>query len=159
QTYYLKALRLANEADDGALAGFILWAMGVQAVNLGHGQACLNLAESALEISRKSATPGAAALFTVMKARGLAAERPASQTTKTLQRAESLLSRVAPGTEPSWINRIGFGEPFPCLNLADSTAYALRDLGDLAGAEHQFKRSHASQGRVGHPRTYSLTLA
>jgi len=126
-----------------------------QAVDLGHGQACLNLAESALEISRKSATPGAAALITVLKARGLAAERHAAQTTTTLQRAETLLSRVAPGTEPSWINRIGFGEP----SLAHQTALALRDLGDLAEAEHQFKRSRATRDGVGHPRTYSLTLA
>lgn len=87
------------------------------------------------------------------------AARIASQTTKTLQRAETLLSRVAPGTEPIWINRIGFGEPFPGLNLANSTAYALRDLGDLAEAEHQFKRSRATRDGVGHPRTYSLTLA
>jgi len=47
----------------------------------------------------------------------------------------------------------------PGLNLANSTAHALRDLGDLAEAEHQFKRSRATRDGVGHPRTYSLTLA
>src|SRR5205809_3659080 len=31
QRYYVKALRLANEADDGAFGGFILRAMGHQA--------------------------------------------------------------------------------------------------------------------------------
>jgi tetratricopeptide (TPR) repeat protein len=154
QTYYTKALRLANEADDGPLAGFILRAMAHQAVDLGHGQACLRLAESALEWSRTNATPGAAALFTVVKARGFAAERHAAETAKTLQRAEKLLSAVDQDAEPIWINRMGFGEP----SLANQTAQALRDLGDLAEAERQFKRSIATRDGLGHPRIHALTL-
>lgn len=154
QSYYTKALRLANEADDGPLAGFILRAMAHQAVDLGHGQACLRLAESALEWSRKNASPGASALFTVVKARGFAAEREAAETTRTLQRAERLLGQVDQDSEPVWMNRMGFGEP----SLANQTAQALRDLGDLAGAERQFKRSIATRDAVGHPRIHALTL-
>lgn len=154
QTYYTKAVRLANEANDGPLAGFILRAMAHQAVDLGHGQACLRLAESALEWSRKNATPGASALFTVVKARGLAAERQATETARTLQQAERLLGRVDQEAEPVWMNRMGFGEP----SLANQTAQALRDLGDLAGAERQFKRSIATRDGAGHPRIHALTL-
>jgi hypothetical protein len=93
QRYYLRALRLANEADDGALGGFILRAMAHQAVDLGHGRACLDLAESSLDWSRKNGTPGAYALFTVVKARGYAAGKEATQTTSTLNAAEHLLAR------------------------------------------------------------------
>lgn len=155
QRYYLKALRLANEADNGPLAGFILRAMAHQAVDLGHGQACLRLAESALEWSRKNATLGASALFTVIKARGYAAEGQAADTTKTLKRAESLLAQVDWGNEPVWITRMGFGEP----SVANQTAQALRDLGDLEEAERQFKRSTATRDGVGHRRIHALTLA
>lgn len=53
-----------------------------------------------------------------------------------------------------WINRMGFGEP----SLANQTAQALRDLGDLAEAERQFKRSIATRDGAGHPRIHALTL-
>ena len=53
QRYYLQLLRLANEADDRALAGFTLRAMAHQAVDLGHGPEALQLASSALEWSRE----------------------------------------------------------------------------------------------------------
>ena len=155
QTYYLKALRLANEGDDGALGGFVLRAMAHQAVDLGHGQACLQLAESALEWSRKNATPGASALFTVVKARGYAAERHREPTTTTLRAAEHLLSQVDWNAEPVWIHRMGFGEP----SLANQTAQALRDLGDLEEAERQFRRSTATRNGTAHRRVHALTLA
>jgi tetratricopeptide (TPR) repeat protein len=155
QRYYLTALQLANEADDGPLAGFILRAMAHQAVDLGHGQVCSRLAESALEWSRKNATPGASALFTVVEARGYAAERQTGETTKTLRHAERLLERVDWPAEPEWITRMGFGEP----SLANQTAHALRDLGDLAEAERQFKRSIATRDGEGHRRIHALTLA
>jgi tetratricopeptide (TPR) repeat protein len=155
QRYYLRALRLANEAGDGALGGFILRAMAHQAVDLGHGQACLRLADSALEWSRKNATPGASALFTVVKARGYAAERQTEPTLTTLQAAERLLNQVDWSAEPVWIHRMGFGEP----SLANQTAQALRDLGDFAESERQFRRSTATRDGAAHRRIQALTLA
>ena len=154
QNYYLRALRLANEADDQLLAAFILRAMANQAMDLGHAQTCVRLAEAALDRSGRRATPGASALFTVVKARGLAAERQATETTSNLLRAENLLSRVDRGAEPIWINRI-VGEP----SLANHTGQALRDLGDLGGAERQFKRSIATRDGMAFPRVQALTLA
>jgi tetratricopeptide (TPR) repeat protein len=155
QRYYLNALRLANEADDGPLGGFILRAMAHQAVDQGHGQACLRLADTALEWSRKNGTPGASALFTVVKARGYAATRQAAPTVTTLRTAEQLLSRVDWNVEPIWIHRMGFGEP----SLANQTAQALRDLGDLEEAERQFRRSTATRDGTAHRRIHALTLA
>src|SRR5262249_49534235 len=87
QKYYLASLRLANEADDGPLAGFVLRAMAHQAVDLGHGSACVQLASSALDWSKNKGTPGASALFTVVKARGFAAERQSRATNDSLKDA------------------------------------------------------------------------
>jgi hypothetical protein len=50
---------------------------------------------------------------------------------------------------------MGFGEP----SLANQTAQALRDLGDLRGAERQFRRSTATRNHAAHPRIQALTLA
>ncbi|MQA25540.1 MAG: Tat pathway signal protein [Micromonosporaceae bacterium] len=155
QRYYLEALRLANEADDGPLAGFILRAMAHQAVDLGHGQACLRLAESALDWSRDNSSPGVAALLTVVKARGYAAGRHRVETIRTFSGAERLLSQVDKEAEPVWIRRMGFGEP----SLANQAAQALRDLGDINESERQFRRSTATRDGVGHRRIHALTLA
>lgn len=155
QKYYLTSLRLANEADDAPLAGFVLRAMAHQAVDLGHGNACVKLAESALDWSKKTGTPGASALFTVVKARGFAADHQKRATTDSLKEAETLLGKVEPAAEPLWITRMGFGEP----SLANQTAQALRDLGDNAESERQFKRSISTRDGASHRRIQALTLA
>ncbi|GAA1378368.1 Tat pathway signal protein [Catellatospora chokoriensis] len=155
QTYYLRALRLANDAGDGPLGGFILRAMAHQAVDLGHGQASLQLAESSLEWSRVNGTPGATALFTVVKARGHAAQRQRRDAVTTMIEAERLLAHVDWDNEPIWIHRLGFGEP----SLANQTALSLRDLGDLNEAERQFRRSVATRNGGAHRRIHALTLA
>ncbi|WP_436533503.1 hypothetical protein [Actinoplanes sp. HUAS TT8] len=54
--HYDRALRLAEEADDRALAGFVLRAMAHQAVDLGHGRTALDLASAAQDRSRGHAT-------------------------------------------------------------------------------------------------------
>jgi hypothetical protein len=155
QTYYLRALRLANEAGDGPLGGFVLRAMAHQAVDLGHGQPCVQLADASLEWAKANATPGAAALFTVVKARGYAAQRHSSDAVATMNKAERLLSAVDWDSEPIWIHRMGFGEP----SLANQTAQSLRDLGDLTEAERQFRRSVNTRNGGVHRRIHALTLA
>lgn len=155
QTWYLRALRLANEAGDNPLGGFILRAMAHQAVDLGHGQACVDLADSSLDWARQNGTPGARALFTVVKARGHAAQHSRHLAITTMHDAERQLDRVDWGTEPIWIHRMGFGEP----SLANQTAQSLHDLGDLDQAEAQFKRSVATRDGAVHRRIHALTLA
>lgn len=155
QTWYLRALRLANEAGDNPLGGFILRAMAHQAVDLGHGQACANLADSSLDWARHNGTPGARALFTVVKARGHAAQHDRHLAVTTMKDAERQLNRVDWGAEPTWILRMGFGEP----SLANQTAQSLRDLGDLDQAAAQFRRSVATRDGAAHRRIHALTLA
>jgi len=155
QRYYIQALRLANEADDRALAGFTLRAMAHQAVDLGHGQEALQLADSALSWSRGRATPAATALFTILTARGYAATSDTTRTTAAITKAESLLSSAKPDGEPVWIQTSGFTE----TSLASQAGQALRDLGDLPAAESQLRRSIATRDGEAHRRIHSLTLA
>ncbi|MGY0234104.1 hypothetical protein [Longispora urticae] len=155
QMYYHRALRLADEADDRGLAGFILRALAHQAADLGHGAECVRQADVALDWSRKHRTPAAAALFTVVRARGLAVDRQPVQARATLRHAEGLLARVDVDEEPIWLRRMGFGE----ASLANQTAQTLRDLGDLGEAERQFQRSTAVRNGGAHRRIHALTLA
>jgi len=155
QRYFVQSVRLANEADDRALAGFTLRAMAHQAVDLGHGQQALQLADSALAWSRGRTTPAAAALFTILTARGYAATGDRTRTTDAIKSAEGLLSAADPGSEPIWIKTTKFTE----AALAHQTALALRDLGDLGEAERQLSRSVATRNKDAKRRTHALTLA
>ena len=155
QRYYLRSLKLANYADDRALAGFTLRAMAHQAVDLGHGQQALELAESALEWSRGSATPAATALFTILTARGHAATSDAKRTTDAIKLAETHLAKARPHDEPVWIQTSGFTE----TSLASQAGQALRDLKDLPGAEGQFRQSIATRNADAYRRIHTLTLA
>ncbi|SFD80111.1 Tat pathway signal protein, partial [Streptomyces aidingensis] len=73
QRYFTLSLHLAAEADDAPLAGHILRAMAHQAVDLGHPQHALALADASLEQRRYTrATPRERALLGVVHARSLA---------------------------------------------------------------------------------------
>ncbi|MFY1615266.1 Tat pathway signal protein [Micromonospora sp. WMMD736] len=155
QRYYLQSLRLANEADDRALAGFTLRAMAHQAVDLGHGQQALQLANSALEWSKGRATPAATALFTILAARGYAATGDTTRASTAIAAAEAHLASASPGDEPTWIRTSGFTE----TSLASQAGQALRDLGDLAAAETELRRSVATRNTESYRRIHTLTLA
>jgi hypothetical protein len=155
QRYYVQSLRLANEADDRALAGFTLRAMAHQAVDLGHGQEALQLASSSLEWSRERATPAATALFTILTARGHAATSDKARTSSAISAAENHLSKASPEDEPMWIRTSGFTE----TSLASQAGQALRDLGDLPGAETQLRRSIITRNSEAYRRIHTLTLA
>lgn len=155
QRYFVQSVRLANEADDRALASFTLRAMAHQAVDLGHGQQALELADSALAWSRGRATPAATALFVTLTARGYAATGDRARTTAAIAKAESLLSSADPGSEPVWIQTTQFTE----AALAHETGRALHDLGDLSESERQFRRSVAIRDKTAKRRTHALTIA
>ncbi|MFV2124468.1 Tat pathway signal protein [Micromonospora sp. LOL_013] len=155
QRYYVQSLRLANEADDRALAAFTLRAMAHQAVDLGHGQQALNLAESALGWSKGSSTPAATALFAILVARGHAATGDRTRTSTAISAAEKRLAESAPDEEPPWIRTSGFTE----TSLASQAGQALRDLGDMSGAEMQLRRSIATRNSDVYRRIHTLTLA
>ncbi|SRR6266568_743042 len=155
ERYFVQSVRLANEADDRALASFTLRAMAHQAVDLGHGHQALALADSALSWSRGRATPAATALFITLTARGYAATGDPQRTTTAIKNAESLLSSADPGTEPVWIQTTQFTE----AALAHETGRALKDLGDLNESERQFRRSVTTRNKTAKRRTHALTIA
>lgn len=154
QRYYLQAVSLATAVDDRPLAAYALRAMAHQAVDLGHGNACVDLAEAAVARSAHRAPPGATALFTVLHARGLGATGASAATAQTLAVAEGLLSRARQENEPGWM-----GMDFGPASLSSQAGQALRDAGDHAAAEAQFNQSISLRDTGAHPRIHGLTLA
>src|SRR5690606_10734715 len=150
--WFTVATQLAEEARDAPLAGHVLRAMAHQAVDLKQpGQAVRLAADS---ISGKRYTEASwreKALIGVVHARSLAADNRRKEAVAALAQAEGDLSRAGEGDEPGrvWF----FGE----ASLAHETAAALRDLGDLKGAERQFRHSVRTR-RAQFARTHSVTL-
>ncbi|WP_308407896.1 Tat pathway signal protein [Streptomyces parvus] len=150
--WFTVATQLAEEARDAPLAGHVLRAMAHQAVDLKQpGQAVRLAADS---ISGKRYTEASwreKALIGVVHARSLAADNRRKEAVAALAQAERDLSRAGEGDEPGrvWF----FGE----ASLAHETAAALRDLGDLKGAERQFRHSVRTR-RAQFARTHSVTL-
>ncbi|WP_372412667.1 Tat pathway signal protein [Streptomyces luteireticuli] len=154
QQYFTLATKLAAEADDPTLAAHILRAMAHQAVYLGHHQQALDLAEASVERHRYTlASPRERALLGVVHGRALAAAGRKKEALAALQQADRDLDAARPGdTEPG---RVWF---FQEASLSHETACALRDLGDLKGAEAEFVRSVRTRKATAFTRTHAVTL-
>jgi hypothetical protein len=154
QRYFSVAVKLTAEADDPPLAGHILRAMAHQAVDLGHHRQAVKVAEASLEGRRYAdASPRERALLGVVHARALAADGRRVEAARALLRAEDdLSSATAGGDEPGRV--FFFGE----ASLAHETACTLRDLGDLAAATKEFKRSVRTRKAATFTRTHAVTL-
>ncbi|RKN52385.1 Tat pathway signal protein, partial [Streptomyces klenkii] len=154
QHWFTLAVRLAAEADDAPLAGHVLRAMAHQAVDLGHARQALDLADASVDGPRYAlAAPRERALLGVVHARALAAAGQKQAAAAALVRAENDLSAAAPGDdEPARV--FFFGE----ASLAHETACTLRDTGDLAGAQREFRRSVRTRRAATFTRTHAVTL-
>lgn len=152
QRYFSLAFRMAAEADDAPLAGHILRAAAHQAVDLGHPQRALELAEGSLAQRRYSlANPREKALLGVVHARALAAAKMRPEARAALRRAEHDLSNAGTAEAPA---RVFF---FSEASLAHETACTLRDLGDLKSAQTEFQRSVRTRA-LPFARTHAVTL-
>jgi hypothetical protein len=154
QKGFALAMKLAAEANDAPLAGHILRAMAHQAIDLGHGDKALEIANNSIEQQRYAlASPRERALIGVVRARALAATRHKRQASDALLRAEDdLAAATAGGDEPGRV--FFFGE----ASLAHETACTLRDMGDLVGAEREFRRSIRTRNATAFRRTHVVTL-
>jgi transcriptional regulator with XRE-family HTH domain len=152
---YRRAVAFAAAGDDAPLAGHILRAMAHQAIYLGHPHAAVRLADASMEGERASrAVPRERALLGVVRARALAAAGYKRQAAAALLRAEDDLAAAEPGQrEPG---RVAF---FAEASLWHEAAFALRDCGDLAGAEQAMDRSAQLRDRSAYARTHAVTLA
>ncbi|MFH9745110.1 Tat pathway signal protein [Streptomyces anulatus] len=153
QGWLTTATKLAEEAGDAPLAGHALRALAHQAVDLGNPRRAVQLAEASLASRRYGhACWRERSLLGVVHARGLAAAGEKKAAVAALLRAEQDLGKAETGDdEPS---RVFF---YTEASLAHETAAALRDLGDLQGAEAQFRRSVRTRGAQ-FVRTHAVTL-
>lgn len=154
QAHFTVSLKLAAEADDPPLAGHVIRAMAHQAIDLGHLQQGLRLAEASLEGPRYGlASPRERALLGVVYARGLASTGHKQAAAAALLRAEDDLAAASLGDdEPARV--FFFGE----ASLAHETACALRDTSDLVGAVREFRRSVRTRKAATFTRTHAVTL-
>ncbi|MBS2964972.1 hypothetical protein KGA66_18085 [Actinocrinis puniceicyclus] len=154
QAGFRLAVRLAAEADDQPLAGHILRAMAHQAIDLGHVRPGVELAAASIDGARYTlASPRERALLGVVHARALGASGDTRAAAAALLRAEYDLADARAGDEePSRV--FFFGE----ASLAHETACTLRDTGDLAGAQREFRRSVRTRRADTFTRTHAVTL-
>ncbi|MCX4826856.1 Tat pathway signal protein [Streptomyces sp. NBC_01142] len=150
--WFTVATQLAEEAKDAPLAGHVLRAMAHQAVDLKQPGQAVRLATDSIAGKRYSnASWREKALIGVVHARSLAADNRRTEAVAALAQAERDLSKAGEGDGPGrvWF----FGE----ASLAHETAATLRDLGDLKGAQQQFRHSVRTR-RAQFARTHSVTL-
>ncbi|MFB7299178.1 Tat pathway signal protein [Streptomyces rubiginosohelvolus] len=153
QRWLTIATSLAEEAGDTPLAGHALRAMAHQAVDLAKPRQAVQLAEASLSSRRYThACWRERSLLGVVHARGLAAAGEKKAAVAALLRAEQDLGKA--GNREDEPTRVFF---YTEASLAHETAAALRDLGDLQGAEAQFIRSVRTRGAQ-FVRTHAVTL-
>ncbi|TLF72203.1 helix-turn-helix domain-containing protein [Nocardia cyriacigeorgica] len=154
QRYFSTATKLAAEADDAPLTGHVLRAMAHQAIDLGHPEEGLRLAEASVTGARyRTASPRERALLKVVHAKALsAAHCPADAARALLTAEQDLAAASAQIPEPA---RVFF---FSEASLAHETACALRDAGDLSGAAAQFELSVRKREATAFTRTHAVTL-
>jgi hypothetical protein len=150
QTYYTKALKLADEANDHVTYCRTLRGMSLQASNLGHGRMALELEDSAAEAA-PSAGPRLVAFLRGQQAHAASMVGDRHQAHTRLREAEAALSKAD--------NRRD------AIGGYDQTAYlfhvshVLSEEGDLAGsikAMQQSIRVQPAQERQGRVHAFAV---
>ncbi|MFF5264603.1 tetratricopeptide repeat protein [Actinomadura viridis] len=153
QRYYLHAWQLARESDP-AHAAFVLRLMAHQAIDLGHGRACIHLAEAARTAGRGRVDVATMGQFNLALARTHAAAGAAQAARAALAEAEDCINTHTPNADrPWWALAMGAPEPL----LTTHTAKTLRALGDPA-VEQQLRESVHRWDADTHPRVRALQL-
>ncbi|TDB93614.1 XRE family transcriptional regulator [Micromonospora fluostatini] len=124
QRRYLRALRLAQEADDHCYGGYLLAVnIGHLALHCNHPEASLRMAATALTGCEAQATPAIRAALHAVVARAHARLGHETDSVAHLGVAEKQLGRSRPEDEPEWIRY------FTSAYLADELAHCFHDLG------------------------------
>jgi hypothetical protein len=139
QRYYIQALRLSQAAGDRAHGGHILSAMSHLANSLGAPRETVQLARSADEGARGTASPHVRAEFFCAEARGHAAMRDRRAAEQALGRASDELERAG-GDAPVWSSY------FDQHYIADAAAACHRDLDQPRQAAEQASAALAGFG-------------
>ena len=124
QRYFVHALRLAREGDDSLLGARLLSNLSHQANYLGDFTHAVQLARAAQSAAtaRGPASATTMAMLTSMEARALASLGDHRGSVGALARAEALMDRSDPSSDPDWISYFNRAE------LAGESAHCFRDL-------------------------------
>ncbi|MER6529180.1 hypothetical protein [Streptomyces sp. NPDC001508] len=150
QTYYVKALKLADEAGDHLTYCRTLRGMSLQASNLGRGQTALDLADSAAEAA-PTAGPRLVAFLRGQQAHAASMVGDRNQAHTRLREAETALSKADHRRD--------------AIGGYDQTAYlfhvshVLKEEGDLSGSIKAMKQSirlQPAQERQGRVHAYAV---
>ena len=133
QRYYLQALKLAGAAEDHLTYCTALRGMSVQAVQLGHGQKALDLANAAAEAAPE-AGPRMRAFIAGQQAHATAQTGDRHAAFRYLTEAERELDRATSGAS-------AFGS-YDGAALHFHTSHVRYELGDLAGSIASMKQAN-----------------
>ncbi|MFD4542394.1 hypothetical protein [Streptomyces bauhiniae] len=150
QTYYGKALELADEAGDHVTYCRTLRGMSLQASNLGHGRMALELADSAAEAA-PSAGPRLVAFLRGQQAHAASMVGDRGMSHARLREAESALSKA-----DSRRDAVG---GYDQAAYQFHVSHVLMEEGDLAGsigAMKQSIRAQPAQERQGRVHAYAV---
>ncbi len=154
QWSYSIAAKLAAEAKDAPLSGFVLRAMSRQLLDLGQPDRALDLARASVSGARyQQAVPRERALLSMGRARALAMGGDREAASAALEQARGELAMAsASDAEP---DRVFFVSE---ASLAHQSGCVLRDFGDLRGALGSFERAVQARQRSKFPRAHAITL-
>jgi len=124
QRYFVHALRLARDVDDSLMGARLLANLSHQANYLGHFTHAVQLARAAQTAARSRGPSSLTtlAMLIAMEARALASVGDQRGCVGALTRAEALMDRSDPSTDPDWIGYFDWAE------LAGESAHCFRDL-------------------------------
>jgi hypothetical protein len=123
QRYYAQGLRLAREAGDELLGGWMLASLSHQANYSGRFGDAVQLARASYSATRGHASTTVPCLSLAMEARALASLGDAQGCARAIHKAEQLFERRNPDDDPAWI---AF---FNAEELAGEAAHCYMDLG------------------------------
>ncbi|CAO5184487.1 Transcriptional regulator [Frankia sp. AiPs1] len=140
QRYYVQALRMADEAGDPLLRASVLRSMAVQALELGHANTGLALAQAATRSIPRNAPLITRAWITGLAAEATAAAHGAPRHAHDLLRdTETYLDRADPPSDTHLIGR--YHRPA----FDHQIGLTLQQLGDLPGAENHLAASFGAR--------------
>lgn len=154
QHHYTTAYRYAHDADPHGHAAYVKRILCHQAFHLGQGHLVVDLAEQAVRMATGHVDPHTQALFTITLARAHAAAGNHRAALDAITTAETQIQRPT-DQYPHWAALWGS----PTAQVHNHAGTALRDLGDLAGAEEKSRHALAQWNLATHPRIWALTAA
>ncbi|WP_370021716.1 hypothetical protein [Planotetraspora sp. GP83] len=141
QRYYIQAVRLADEAGDPVARATVLRGLAVQAVELGHPDRAVDLADAAAAALGDRCPLRVRAWISGMRAKAYAATGDNRAALDALRRAEADVERAESPPESQWTGA------YRRASLEHDTGGTLAALDDLAEAERHLAGSIAA--RVG----------